>query len=421
MPKPRPIWDIIADIQSLDDATSESDQEPYIVDAPMRGPSHYSWGSMEDSQPRWEPRRIDNFSHQGREFPLLLPFAESRFNEEGQVIGLSSWPPRDFRIERRIGEHDGIDALAWYRSFHYAPVEKWGIYMLDKGVYILAEEFAKQYRPSPLTPELRLRCIQDAVESLYFHELFHFYVDLAAARLEILEKQPRYVDYFRNRYKDGWVTKNGDTIPHKLEEALANEFARSVTARGRSTAYKDVLDSFMRRQPDGYKQWKAVGHHNKWSHGMSKLGERLLNPTSPLPPYFHVTALEEAVDAFYRGEVPVHIVNTFDVSMRDFELMPGMVVFDKIRVDSAVEGQVKSRKTPHDVRKQFYKFIQQLKDIGHIRAHHRLNKANKPGHYFWDVTKGWRALLVQSSPNHYTVTWLGDHNAYERYRKKNTL
>ena len=113
--------------------------------------------------------------------------------------------------------------------------------------------------------------------------------------------------------------------------------------------------SFMRRQPDGYKQWKAVGHHNKWSHGMSKLGERLLNPTSPLPPYFHVTALEEAVDAFYRGEVPVHIVNTFDVSMR-FRIDARMV-FDKIRVDSAVEGQVKSRSI-HDVRKQFYKFIQ---------------------------------------------------------------
>ena len=86
MPKPRPILDIIADIQSLDDATSESDQEPYIVDVPMRGPSHYSLGSMEASQPRWESRRVDNFSHRGREFPLLLPFAESRFNEQGQVI-----------------------------------------------------------------------------------------------------------------------------------------------------------------------------------------------------------------------------------------------------------------------------------------------------------------------------------------------
>jgi hypothetical protein len=420
MPKPRPIEDIIAEVQSLHEATSETEQEPYIVDVPLRGPHFYSLGSVEASGPRWDTHRIDRASAPGQDFPRLLPAAESRFGDDGQVVGLTSWPPRDYGVESRVEQEDGIDALAWYRSFHYAPVGKWGIYMLDRGVYILAEEFAKQYGSRPLTPEVRLRCIQDAVESLYFHELFHFYVDLAAARLEILEKQPRYVDYFRNRYKDGWTTKHGEKIPHKLEEALANEFARSVTARGRSTAYKDVLDSFMRRQPDGYKQWKAVGHHNKWSHGMSKLGERLLNPPSPYPSYLHVTALEEAVDAFYRGQVPVYLVNTFE-PLDDFELMPKMVVFDKVDVKSSVEEQVNSNKTPHDVRKQFNKFIQQLKDIGHIRAHRRLNKANKPGHYFWDVSKGWRALLVQASPNHYTVTWLGDHNAYERYRKKESL
>ena len=422
MPSPRPIHDIIDDIQNLHSESVESDDDPYIIEHKLRGPTHYLWSTESIAPPRWDTRRVGGFQNDEEGPPRLIPSAENEYDTDGQVIGLNSWPVRDSRVEAFIDEREGIDALAWYRSFHYAPVERWGIYMLDKGIYSLAQHFARQYDPALITPELRLSCVHDAVDLLYFHELFHFYVDLAAARLEILEGRPRYLNYFQNRYREGWQTRDGAParIPQMLEEALANEYARSVTARGRSTDYKSTLDEFMRRQPDGYRHWKAVGHKIKWSNGLSELGERLLNPTTPLPPYLRMMALENAVDSFYRGQVPVYLVDTFDPGS-EFEFIPPMVVVDDIKLHPDVEKQAHSRKTPHDVRKQFLNFIHKLKQLGHVRSHRRLNKANKPGHYFWDVTSGWRALLVQTGMREYTVSWLGDHNAYQRLRKANSL
>ena len=101
------------------------------------------------------------------------------------------------------------------RSFHYA-MEKWGIYMLDKGVYILAEEFAKQYRPNPLRASVEGG---DAV-AIYYHELFHSCHRTA----RILEKQRYVISILSSEsVQRRWVTKNGDTIPHKLNDFLANE------------------------------------------------------------------------------------------------------------------------------------------------------------------------------------------------------
>jgi len=311
MATPTRINKIIDSIKKLHaEDPKDGHSTPFIIEAKPRGPTYYQPYINNPSESLWVEREI-NIGVTGP--PSLFPNGENWIDEETgeEMSGLKEWPQTHSYVSRNL-EQDGIDALAWYRSFHYEPIHKWGIYMLDKGVYHLAERFEKQYDPSEVTSETRQECIHDAVNLLYYHELFHFYTDLAAANLEISESRSMYVDYFQNRYPDGWLKSDGapSDILAMLEEALANEFARSRTITNRSRQYKETLAAFMKSQPSGYAQWGAVKHSQRWYFGLSKLGERLLNPDDPFPQHMHVRALEDAIHRSYERQVPVFIVDT---------------------------------------------------------------------------------------------------------------
>jgi hypothetical protein len=409
-------------IQAIKKLHSEDPKDGYstqfIVESKPRGPSYYQPYLNNPSESLWIEREI-NFDITGP--PCLFPNGEVWINEDSgeEMSGLKEWPAVDSYVLGNL-DREGIDTLAWYRSFHYEPIKKWGIYILDRGIYYLAKKFESQYDLSEITPETRQECIHDAVNLLYYHELFHFYTDLAGANLEILESRSMYVDYFRNRYPDGWLTADGAPadIPAKLEEALANEFSRSKTTTNRTQQYKDTLTAFMKSQPSGYAQWDAVKHHKKWSLGLSKLGERLLNPNEPLPQYIHVKALQDAIHRSYERQVPVYIVDTIPSDIYRFT---PMTVFDKITIPGVIHKVLENKKTPPDVRKQFLKQINTLQLKGNIRSHRRLNKSNRKNWFFWDVTGGWRTCLVQAVKGEWIVNFLGNHDEYMRYRRKESI
>jgi len=419
MATPTRINEIIYSIKKLHaEDPKDGHSTPFIIEAKTRGPTNYQPYINNPSESLWVEREI-NIGITGP--PSLFPNGEDWIDEETgeEMSGLKEWPQTHSYVTHNL-EQDGIDALAWYRSFHYEPIHKWGIYMLDKGIYHLAEIFEKQYDPSEVTSETRQECIHDAVNLLYYHELFHFYTDLAAANLEISESRSMYVDYFQNRYPDGWQKSDGAPaeILARLEEALATEFSRSKTITNRSQQYKDTLAAFMKSQPNGYAQWSAVIHSQKWYFGLSKLGERLLNPDEPFPQYMHVRALEDAIHRSYERQVPVFIVDTIPDDIYRFT---PMTVFDRIRIPSFINKKVESKKTPPDVRKQFYKQINNLETKGSIRSHRRLNKTNRKNWFFWDVTDGWRTCLVQGLKGEWEILFLGDHNEYMRYRRKESI
>jgi len=416
---PPDIGRIIDSIKKLhEEDPQDGDSTPFIIEVQPRGPKHYQPYNNNPSESLWDERKI-NVGIEGP--PSLSPIGEDWIDEETgeEMSGLKAWPQTHSYVSRNL-DQEGIDALAWYRSFHYEPIHKWGIYMLDKGIYHLAEIFEEQYDPSEVTPEMRQDCIHDAVELLYYHELFHFYTDLAAANLEISEFRSMYVDYFQKRYPKGWLKSDGapSDILAKLEEALANEFSRSKSIKKRSRQYKDTLAAFMKRQPSGYAQWDAVMHNQKWYFGLSKLGERLLNPEDPFPQYIHVRALEDAIHRSYEGQVPVYIVDTIP---DDIYRLASMTVFDSIHIPPFIHKILKAKKTPPDVRKQFYKQIDNLETKGSIRSHRRLNKTNRKNWFFWDVTDGWRTCLVQGVKGVWGVEFLGNHNEYMRYRSKESI
>ena len=419
MAAPPDIGKIIESIKQLhQEDPQDGYSTPFIIEVQPRGPKHYQPYNNNPGESLWDEREI-NFGVKGP--PSLSTIGEDWIDEETgeEMSGLKAWPQTHSYVSRNL-DQEGIDALAWYRSFHYEPTHKWGIYMLDKGIYHLAEIFEKQYDSSEVTTETRQDCIHDAVELLYYHELFHFYTDLAAANLEISEFRSMYVDYFQKRYPNGWLKSDGapSDILAKLEEALANEFSRSKTIKKRSQQYKDTLMAFMKRQPSGYAQWDAVKHNQKWNLGLSKLGERLLNPDDPFPQHIHVRALEDAIHKSYEGQVPVYIVDTIP---DDIYRLASMTVFDRINIPRSIHKILKAKNTPPDVRKQFYKQINNLETKGSIRSHRRLNKTNRKNWFFWEVTAGWRTCLVQGVKGVWEVEFVGDHAEYMRYRSKESI
>ena len=424
----RDISEIISDLRRLDDEHPKDDHStPFIIDRPPRNSAHYQSYNNNPEEPLWVVREVTP-SNAGP--PTLTPHGEVWEDEESgeELSGLKKWPIIPQNIVRRVGD-EGIDALAWYRSFHYEPTDIWGIYMLDKGIYYLAEIFESQWGPADISPETRQDCINDAVNLLYYHEIFHFYTDLAATNLEIEESRSMYVDYFNNKYRNGWLVSDGapTDIYAMLEEALANEFARSKIIRGRDQSYKDALTDFMNSQPDGYKHWKAVKHNKKWDRGLSQLGERILNledeagDPKPLPQDMHVTALRDAIHPSYERQVPVYIVDTIPDDIYRFATMS---IFNNINILQSVLDTISHKKTPPNVRKNFHSTIKKLRGWGSITRNEKWNKTAKEDTYFWKLSAdAWRMCFVRDNenPSHWDIVWVGPHKKYDNYRVANNL
>jgi len=207
-------------------------------------------------------------------------------------------------IERRVLE-EGIDVLAWYRSFHWKPQYRWGIYILDKGIYYLAQKVFSKAQQTSLyeRPYDLLDLLQQSFRLLFLHEFFHFLTDIAASTLEIGNPSPTllYVNYVKNVY----LKSRHPNEP--LEEALANAFAYEKFS-GKKVCKQ--LRNFMENQPHGYSAFKE---YLGWK---SRLGRRELGTyirdgkrtgwnSAPLELIFDTRRQE-----VFFGDVPLYIVET---------------------------------------------------------------------------------------------------------------
>ncbi len=160
------------------------------------------------------------------------------------------------REVRRIGrglEHDGIDALAWYRSYHWYPSSLWGIYITNYGVRHLRTKYG-----------FPKGSLASAEQLLFLHEFYHFLVDIAATALELGggSGRPLYVNYIRRVYLQPQENY------HPIEEALANAFAyKRMIRRGTGPQTRD----FMVSQPQGYSSFLEY-----FSGAKCRIGEREL-------------------------------------------------------------------------------------------------------------------------------------------------
>ena len=230
-------------------------------------------------------------------------------------------------IEQGITKNSGTDALAWYRPFHMRPLEKWGITILDQGIWYLAKFIAAQMYGdverlynSEQSESILSECFDVALDFLYYHELFHFKVELAATMAELNSNTPFYREYWLNGFNSESETIRGNS---PLEEALANSFARNkaleeVPTKNRFRVRK-ALDSFIKSQPDGYKDAYSVRGKKTFRLGVEELISKLVNIPNPLfdtnklileHVFFDGIHGKEDWLEEYESQVPCRILNT---------------------------------------------------------------------------------------------------------------
>jgi hypothetical protein len=147
------------------------------------------------------------------------------------------------RVKRRSVLTRGVDALAYYCSFHQRG-RQWGIYVNATGVlYLSATVF--DHLPVDLNTKLQI-----SFRALHQHELFHFAVDYMVSQWEAILDKACYVPA-RQRLRDpaaGYIVR---------EEELANAHMIRAMRGGhrqlRVRARTESLRRFVQTQPAGYK------------------------------------------------------------------------------------------------------------------------------------------------------------------------
>lgn len=222
--------------------------------------------------------------------PLLLPPSDtSHQSDTGLTQGFPTEDELDSsRVRQYLGQQ-GVEALAWYRPFHMEPSERWGITLLDMGVWYLARELAKAMGAAEDADEAALMMYRDhAVNFLYHHEMFHFKVELAATYVEQMQpEQCIFARYWQPNGDDAWfgsAVNSNPALRPPLEEALANAYAlHQATADlsvDRKRRLKAAFKPFIQSQPDGYNHALKLPYGGKkWKEAMHELVDFLLNST----------------------------------------------------------------------------------------------------------------------------------------------
>lgn len=166
------------------------------------------------------------------------------------------WDDAVDRVRRRLtegsGDESGVEALAWYVSFH-AHAERWGIY-IPLSSMVLLDELYFSHLPMPRPARWQL-----ARDILIAHEIVHFAVDYAVAWFELYHFAAiRRV--LVDRMQSGFAAK---AFPDRqtyleIEEQLANGNVLREVARGVSPDAEAAIRKFIREQPAGYRDGECA-------------------------------------------------------------------------------------------------------------------------------------------------------------------
>jgi len=313
-------------IEELQHPTPNQDEQPG------------KWMLEHDIPSVWSNHNVNidvNDQPDGKGFPILRPIkriADEEYPDGGREFRFPHyWEMKTQQIKELIKEQ-GTDALAWYRPFHMDLQEKWGITILDQGIWYVARKLAeKMYSKPPYTANEIQQCRNLALDFLYHHEMFHFKVELAATMMELINpNEPIYAPYWSPQDYREWFASDVKSHPMgkaPLEEALANSYAwdkvYSEYEKDERKVVKKAIREFIKTQPDGYNHGLrlCVGGPS-WKAAMNELINKLLNATDEDDLFSpHRTLLsqlfftggkgkEDWIDEYYAGIVPCRILNT---------------------------------------------------------------------------------------------------------------
>jgi hypothetical protein len=214
------IQSVIRDLEAIPRALGQSDTDPFsrpiIRERVLRHRSESITGSPVVDSSDWEI--VD----------------ERRWNEE--------WETRSGEVQR-----SGIEALAWYRSFH-VDQDRWGIYIPRSSLAIMEQAF---FREVPISRDRRIKLAWDI---LIAHEQMHFAIDCGCAWFEVLLGVPARSEFyarFGQPAPDYWLSRTEDYL--EIEETAANIRVLRVLGNKYSKRIIKSVENFIKLQPRGYR------------------------------------------------------------------------------------------------------------------------------------------------------------------------
>ena len=172
---------------------------------------------------------------------------------------------------KRASQILGVDAFAWYVSFH-AIGAQWGIYISTTGIRYMFNHVLHNI-DVPFNTKLRL-----AIRAIHQHEIFHFACDYMAGQFELLTGEPIWVPSRQLKTKE-W----GSESPYiEEEEALANaNMIRSFRGK-RGIGKTSAIKHFVQDMGRGYRNGVRYVTNDLFTEYTSSLGRMYLGTIDPI-------------------------------------------------------------------------------------------------------------------------------------------
>ena len=181
------------------------------------------------------------------------------------------------------GRSTGIDALAWYSSFHNTRAE-WGIYIPILSLVYIARRWFKRLG-LPLE-----RKLQVALQILQEHELFHFATDYMVAQWEVVLSVPCWIVLIEQKRATGTYVEE--------EEKLANAYMLRRLAARLSRAQYSAVEAATLFQPPGYSEGRNCIAEDAFRVGLGELVKLYLGPQA-LRLALNMSTSVVALESFY--------------------------------------------------------------------------------------------------------------------------
>jgi hypothetical protein len=163
------------------------------------------------------------------------------------------------------GSRVTIDTLAFYLPYHFYS-SRWGIYLKTSGVLYVAS-LLKDALISVGDEDV----LQLAQRILFEHEFFHFIVETACARAEVVAKTRLYDVYYPHPF----------AAPH--EEALANAYSFRKALVGQPHPLKAIVAAWMDGQGPGYRDYGRWLGRKTFDAGCQRSAHYMLQPIGSAP------------------------------------------------------------------------------------------------------------------------------------------
>lgn len=373
------------------------------------------WGHPGFEQGAWlQPRRAERIDPLSCHPATQLTVANEELGDQPP-----NWPEIESRLPevglygrlhdpRYDGDLEPTELLAWYRPFHFAPQERWGIYFREVGIFKVARALSSA--PPKGSSSTLNELLAQAKMLLHLHEAFHHITEVAATAIEFIEsdsgrpsRQSRYLSYFHQDYLRHLL---GPDKRQPLEEALANAYAYNRLTRG----LKGRAAAFMGSQPSGYSDFaRYKGEHTRFRAGLSDLHGRLRGQpggiASPMESLFDLAPLPTVTQG-----VPTYLIR--EVADPDYALgFSTRFSFDKQVRDQSLEKDLKNKS-------DWARSVERFQT--------KLDAGTTPGVDFeWMCRDLFRAklddglrLILETAGSKVHLKRALNHKHYERYRKR---